>query len=386
MNRKPSSFYFFMAFVFLTMLAGCSNSKSSSASGSSSGAEASAKMDKAAFALSIASPLSAEDAAIDYEAKSNNPNKVIWRHGVVNRNMDETPPQRAERQFFIEMKKRLGDKIEIQIYTGGTLGTTADQILGGLQARSFESYGYNVGAFAEYTNAFLPLDVLYLIPNIEAGIKICAGEPGELMRQKCIADTGLNVIVYDNIGMRHITNSRRPIRTPQDLKGLKIRVQNNPLHIMGMTALGSSPTPIPYAELFTSLQQKVVDGQENPIANIFDMNYEEVQNYMTITNHMYTAGALVLNNSWLLEQSAEMQRAVAESMDIANEYTAKETILAENQLLEELGKRIEITYLTDEEFKQFQDLSKTTWDQVAKRIGEEYFNKIRASIEKTLAQ
>jgi C4-dicarboxylate-binding protein DctP len=383
MNKKLSDFLF-VALVFCALiLAGCG--KSGKEAGPSKAA-ASEKRDMAAFALSIASPLSAEDAAVDYEARSNNPNKVIWRHGIVNRNMNETPPQRAERQFFIELKKRLGDKVEIQVYSGGTLGTTADQILGGLQARSFESYGYNVGAFAEYTNAFLPLDVLYLIPDIEAGIKVCAGEPGEIMRRKCIADTGLNVIVYDAIGMRHMTNSKRPIHTSKDLNGLKIRVQNNPLHIMAMTVLGGSPTPIPYAELFTSLQQKVVDGQENPISNIFDMNYGEVQNYMTLTNHMYTAGALVLNNNWLLEQSAEFQKAVEESRILANEYTARETILVENRLLEELDKQMKINTLTDEEFKQFQDLSKTTWDQAAKRIGEEYFNRVKASIEKTLGQ
>jgi C4-dicarboxylate-binding protein DctP len=383
MNGKTKLFCLGMAFFCVTAFTGCF--KSGESAGSSSRTKASEKIDMTAFALSIASPLPAEDAAVDYTAKSNNPKKIIWRHGVVNRNMDETPPQRAERQFFIEMKKRLGDKIEIQLYTGGTLGTSADQILGGLQARSFESYGYNVGAFAEYTNAFLPLDVLYLIPNIEAGIKVCAEEPGEIMRQKCIADTGLNVLVYDTIGMRHITNSKRPIHTPKDLKGLKIRVQNNPLHILGMTALGASPTPIAYAELFTSLQQKVVDGQENPIANIFDMNYGEVQTYMTLTNHMYTAGALVSNNVWLQEQSPEFRKAVEESRIAANEYTAKETILVENRLLEEMSKKMEITYLTAEGLKEFQNLSQKTWDQAAKRIGPEYFNRVKMSIEKVLA-
>jgi C4-dicarboxylate-binding protein DctP len=386
MNGKIKHFCLGMALFCATVFAGCSNSKEPAASGSSARTAAPAKMDPTAFSLSIASPLSTEDAAVDYTAKSNNPKKVIWRHGVVNRNMDETPPQRAERQFFIEMKKRLGDKIEIQLYTGGTLGTTADQIFGGIQARSFESYGYNVGAFAEYTNAFLPLDVMYLIPDIEAGVKICAEEPGEIMRQKCIADTGLNVLVYDTIGMRHITNSKRPIHTPKDMKGLKLRVQNNPLHILGIAALGASPTPIAYAELFTSLQQKVVDGQENPIANIFDMNYGEVQTYMTLTNHMYTAGALVSNNVWILEQSAEFQKAVEESRAIANEYTGKETIRVENLLLEEMTKKMEIVHLSDEELRQFQEVAKKTWEQAAKRIGREYFNKVKISIEKTLAE
>jgi C4-dicarboxylate-binding protein DctP len=300
--------------------------------------------------------------------------------------MDEHPFERPNRTFFIEMKKRLGDKLEVQVYYGGALGTTADQILGGLQARSFESYSYNVGAFAEYTNAFLPLDVMYLIPNTEAGIAICDGEPGEIMRQKCIADTGLNVLFYPVIGMRHITNSKRPIHSPRDINGLKIRVQNNPLHILAMSRIGAAPTPIAYAELFTSLQQKVVDGQENPVSNIFDQNFGEVQSYMTLTNHMYTAGAFVINNSWLLEQSPEFQQAVRESAAIAVAYSATETIKVEAQLLRELGRQMEMTELTGEEFTAFQNISMQIWDQVARRIGVDYFNKVKSAMDRIIAQ
>ncbi|MDR2478505.1 MAG: TRAP transporter substrate-binding protein [Treponema sp.] len=367
----------------IAALAGCNKSQSTaSASGTGTAPQ---KLDMTAFALAAATPLSAEDAAVDWLAKSNNPNKVVWRHGGTARNLDESPVERTYRQFFIEMKKRLGDKIEIQIYMNGTLGTSADAILGGIQARSFESYGYNVGAFAEYTNAFLPLDVLYLVPDFESGIAVCEGEPGELMRQKCIADTGLNVLIYTAIGMRNITNSKRPIHIPKDLNGLKIRVQNNPLHIMGMTELGASPTPIAYAELFTSLQQKVVDAQENPVSNIFDQNYGEVQSYMTLSRHLYTAGAFPVNQSWLNEQNNEFKQAVRESVAVCQRYTRSESLKVEETLLAELSKQMETTGLTDDEFKQFQDIAKRTWDRAAQRIGVDYFNSLRASMEKVIA-
>ncbi|GHV94042.1 hypothetical protein AGMMS50293_03620 [Spirochaetia bacterium] len=365
------------------ILTGC-NKSSESKPAAAGGADAAAK-DKAAFSLSLATPLSAEDAAIDVQAKSNNPNKVVFRIGSVLRNYDESPYARSNRQLLIELKKRLQDKIEIQTYFGGTLGTTADQILGGLQARSFEAYDYNVGAFAEYTNAFMPLDVMYLIPDAKAGIAVCESEPGELMRQKCIEDTNIHVLYYYNIGMRYITNTKRPIHTPKDMQGLKIRVQNNPLHILAMKQLGAAPTPIAYAELFTALQQKVVDGQENPVSNIYDQNYGEVQSYMTLSNHMYTAGTVAVNRSWLLEQSIEFQQALRESIKIAEEYSSMETQKLEAGLLEALSKEMEVYNLTAEQFKEFQDISKQTWPQAADRIGKDYFEKIRASIEKILA-
>lgn len=287
--------------ILMVVIVACDNKSPNSEKTSNSSSD----FDRTAYAVEIGTPLSEEDSQVDILAKSTNPNKVLWRHGIVTRSLEENPTGRAERQFFIELKKRLGDKVEIQLFTGGSLGTTADQILGGLQNRNFESQSYNVGAFAEYTNAWTPLDVMFLIPDREAGAEIVAGEPGELMNQKCIEDTGLNVIVRGAIGMRHITSTGKPINNVADFKGVKIRVQNNPLHILAFDALGAAPTPIAYAELFTSLQQKVVDAQENPIANIYDQNYEEVQDYMTLTNHLYTAEALVLNNDWLLEQDED---------------------------------------------------------------------------------
>lgn len=342
------------------------------------------KLDVTAFALSIATPLSAADEAIwkTVEAKSTNPKKIVWRHGAVTGNLLDSPVARGDRQFFIEMKKRLGDKVEFQIYYNGSLGTSADQILGGLQSRNFESYSYNVGAFAEYTKAFMPLDVMFLVPNLEAGYKIVAGEPGKLMNEKCIKDTGLSVMIMGAIGMRHITNSKRPIDQVSDIKGLKIRTQNNPLHIMAMNKLGAAATPIAYAELFTSLQQKVVDGQENPIANIFAQNYAEVQKYLTFTNHLYTAGATVTNDKWLKSLPADVQKAVAESAKIAQDYSGPELVKTEAKMIAKLKERMTMNELSAEEFAKFRKLSTDTWTEAAKRIGADYFNSIKDAIEK----
>lgn len=342
------------------------------------------KLDVTAFALSIATPLSAADEAIwkTVDAKSSNPNKVIWRHGNVVGNMLDSPSVRGDRQFFIEMKKRLGDKVEFQFYYNGSLGTSSDQILGGLQGRNFESYSYNVGAFAEYTKAFMPLDVMFLVPNLDAGIAIVSGEPGRLMNERCIKDTGLSVLFMGAIGMRHITNSKRPIVTVNDIKGLKIRVQNNPLHILAINKLGAAATPIAYAELFTSLQQGVVDGQENPISNIFAQNFAEVQKYLTFTNHLYTAGALVVNDKWVKSQSAEFQKAIAESAKIAQDYSGPELKKTEAKMIDKLKERMTMNELSKAEFDKFRKLSMDTWTEAGKRIGVDYFNSIKNAIEK----
>lgn len=342
------------------------------------------KIDVTAFALSIASPLSPQDEAIwkNIDAKSGNPNKVVWRHGNVVGNMLDSPAVRGDRQFFIELKKRLGDRVEIQVFYNGSLGTSADQILGGLQNRNFESYSYNVGATAEYSKAFMPLDVMFLVPSLEAGYKIVAGEPGQLMNERFTKDTGLRNLFMGAIGMRHMTNSKRPIDQVSDIKGLKIRTQNNPLHILAINKLGAAATPIAYAELFTALQQKVIDGQENPIANIFAQNFAEVQKYLTFTNHLYTAGAFIINDKWFKGLPADVQKAVLESAKIAQDYSGPELVKTEAKMIEKLKERMTMNELLPEEFAKFRKLSEETWNEAAKRIGVDYFNSIKDSIQK----
>ena len=343
------------------------------------------KIDVTAFALSIATPLSAADEAVwkTVDAKSSNPNKVVWRHGSVTGNMSDSPAVRSDRQFFIEMKRRLGDKVEFQIYYNGSLGTSADQIMGGLQNRSFESFSYNAGAMAEYSKAYMPLDVMFLVPNLEAGAAIVAGEPGKLMNDRLLKDTGLRNLFLSAIGMRHMTNSKRPIDQVSDIKGLKIRVQNNPLHILAINKLGGAATPIAFAELFTALQQKVVDGQENPIGNIFAMNYVEVQKYLTFTNHLYTAGGFLINDKWFKSLSPEIQKVVLECAKIAQDYSAPELAKTEAKMIQKLkdGGMV-MNELSKEEFDKFRKLSTDTWNEAAKRIGVDYFNSIKDSIQK----
>lgn len=384
MRLKKQTALLLTAIMVLNMvLTGCGtgNKPAETSTGKPSGTSGGMTLEE--YALSVATPLSAEDAAVDIEAKSSNPDKVIWKHANVTNNQTDSPSVRGERQFFIELKKILGDKVEIQIFHGGVLGTTADQLLGGLQNRNFESCSYNVGAMAEYTNAFMPLDVMFLIPDLETAFKVVSGEPGELMRQECIKDTGLRVLVMGAIGMRHVTNGIRPITSVADMKGLKIRVQNNPLHLLAFGALGCAPTPIAYAELFTSLQQGVVDGQENPISNIFAQNYVEVQKYMTLTDHLYTAGAFIVNDEWLKEQSPEFQQAVEKAAAIAQEYSGPELQKTEEALLKWITDRgMEVIELSDEAKAEFKEISMGTWDEAAEKIGVEYFNSIRESIEK----
>ena len=400
MRKRTLAMLLACTMMLSLVLTGCGGGKDGggsggSANGGGSGAAVTADgkdadgnvVDRSAYATSLGAQwFTEEDEAIwaDIQAKSDNPDKIVWRHSAPNRSLEESPDLRTHKRFFIELKKALGDRIEFQFYLNGTLGGTADQILGGLQSKNFESAGYNVGAFYEYTRAFTPLDIGFLIPDTEAGLAVTAydSEARKIMNDRCIEDCGLNVLIMGAIGMRHITNDKRPIETLEDMKGLKIRVQNNNLHMAMFEALDCSPTPIAFAELFTALQQKTVDGQENPISNIFEQNYVEVQKYMTLSNHLYTAGANVINEEWFNALPADMQEIIMDAAAKGQEQSGKDLINCEEQMLDYMKSAgMEVTELTPEAQEEFKNRAMSMWDEAGGVMGQEYWDSVRSAIE-----
>ncbi|MCI8650536.1 MAG: TRAP transporter substrate-binding protein [Anaerotruncus sp.] len=348
-------------------------------------------VDTTAYSISLGAQwFTEEDLEIweHIEDPSSNPDKIQIRYGNTSRSDDESAYGRCAKRFLIDIKKNLGDRVEIKKYYNGTLGTTADQILGGLQAGNFEVMTYNVGAWYEYTKAFTPFDMGFLIPDLAAGIALSEYDNpvAQAMKQKAIDDIGVYPIMMPPIGMRHITNNIRPINSLDDIKGLKLRVQSNNMHMSMFEALGASPTPIAFAELFTAMQQKTVDGQENPVQNIFEQNYAEVQKYMTLSNHLYTAGATAINYSWLKGLPEDVQEVIENAARAAQTQSGKDLLNCEADMMDYLKIHMEVNELSDEDLAKFREMAKTTWDMGKEVMGDEYYNKIIPLIESELAK
>ncbi|MEL4859950.1 TRAP transporter substrate-binding protein [Pseudoflavonifractor phocaeensis] len=402
MKKRTLAMLLACTMMLSLVLTGCGSGKDKGGNGGGGGSNTAVTedgrdadgniVDRTAYAVSLGAQwFTDEDLEIweHIQDKSDNPDKIVWRQGLVNRSMDEAPTLRGDKRFFIELKKALGDRIEFQFYFNSTLGGTADQILGGLQAKSFEGYSYNVGAFYEYTKAFTPLDIGFLIPDLEAGIAVCApgSEARDLMVQRCIDDCGLRVLMMGAIGMRHITDDKRPIETLEDMKGLKIRVQNNNLHMAMFEALGCSPTPIAFSELFTALQQKTVDGQENPISNIFEQNYVEVQKYMTLSNHLYTAAATVVNEEWYQSLPQDVRDIIDDACVVAQEQSGKDLLNCEAAMLDYMKSAgMQVNELTPEAQEEFKNRAMSMWDEAGGVMGEDYWNSVRTAIEDVVSK
>ena len=172
--------------------------------------------------------------------------------------------------------------------------------------------------------------------------------------------------------MRHVTNSKRPIKSPADLKGLKIRTMENPMHIAFFKELGANPTPMSWGELYTALQQGTVDAQENPYAMIDDGKFYEVQKYVSETGHVFSYEILIANKKFMDKLPADLRKVVVDA--------AHKAIMAQRASLEkeEAAFKAKVTKaglkaneLTPEQKKPFVEATKKVYAQFEKDLGKE---------------
>jgi tripartite ATP-independent transporter DctP family solute receptor len=182
------------------------------------------------------------------------------------------------------------------------------------------------GVLSAWLPEYQVLGMPYLFRDRAHAYKVLDGPIGEELKMKAAAK-GINVVSYWEIGFRHMTNNKRPIKTVADMAGLKIRVQPSKVFVTMMESLGAIGTPIAFTELYSALQQGVVDGEENPVATIRSMKFNEVQKYLSLTGHTYSTAAVMISEKLLKKltpaQLQVVQKAAAEARDYQRATLAK---------------------------------------------------------------
>jgi C4-dicarboxylate-binding protein DctP len=288
----------------------------------------------------------------------------------------DTDGNRLHQTFIDEVFKNSGGRIKVEPYFSSSLGATPEAAIGGIQNKSYEMIAFALGIYAMYTEAFLPMDVPYLIESDEMAYELISGDLGKEMARKCEADTGIKILYYNMLGFRLVSNSKRPVQTPDDLKGLKIRTQANPFHMAAMEVYGASVTTTPFSELFTALQQKVVDGQENPIMNVRDSKFNETQKYLTRTNHLYTFAGMGINAEIYNGLSPELREAVDKAAAASQAKTLRELQDAEIAAYRQIGDTMEITELSETQMAAFQAGALPLLSQFKDQRKSGYFSRI----------
>jgi tripartite ATP-independent transporter DctP family solute receptor len=211
-----------------------------------------------------------------------------------------------------DVMEKTGGSIKVELYPDYQLGADRE-ICEAIQMENFEMDLPAVSVLTNFVPEFTIISLPYIFPDDETANTVMEGPFGEEML-KTLEPAGFKGLVFTTFGVRHVTNNVRPITKVEDFKGLKLRTMENAAHLELFRTLGANPTAMAATEIFTALQQGVVDGQENAIPNIFSQGYYEVQKYLSLTGHVYEWVPYVLGLHVWKKMSADQQKIV---MDVS---------------------------------------------------------------------
>ena len=192
-----------------------------------------------------------------------------------------------------EVEKRTNGRIKIQNFYSGSLGGERESIEA-VQLGTQELATTSTGPVPNFVPEARILDVPFLFRDKAHARAVLDGPIGQELLTK-FEPKGFKALAWGENGVRHMTNSKRPVNAPDDLKGLKMRTMENPVHVAAYKSLGIVTTPMAFPEVFTALQQGTVDGQENPIPVILSSKFSQVQKHLSLTGHVYSPAALILS-------------------------------------------------------------------------------------------
>jgi TRAP-type transport system periplasmic protein len=298
-----------------------------------------------------------------------------------NQNAKGHPIVLGMEKFGEIVEKKSGGKLKVQVFPGGTLGSDQANV-SSLQGGTLEMASMNSGIFASIVKDFAVYDFPFLFGNPKEADAVVDGPFGQGLHKK-LEEKGLVGLGYYELGFRQITNSKRPITKVEDVSGLKLRVIPNPINVDWVKALGANPTPLPFPEVYAALEQKAIDGQENPVATIKGAKLYEVQKYMTLTNHQYNPQSVVVSKKFWDTLSAAEQKILQEAAQESAVYQRTQSRAMLQSGLEDLKKAgMEVNELPAAEVAKLREKMKPVIDKHAANVGEGTVKAIQAELAK----
>lgn len=271
--------------------------------------------------------------------------------------------------FAAKFEEKTGGKHKINLFPNGQLGSEQDTVNdAAIGTLDFSILAINnITPFSPTVGVFtLP----YVIQSLDDAVKLTQGEVGKELTENTIRDAGVRIIGWAYSGFRVLTNSKKPIKTLDDLQGVIVRVPKNEIMIATYQAWGINPTPMAWSETFTALQQKVVDGQDNPYITVHAMKFYEVQKYITNIRYIFSLEPLIVSESVFQGLKEDVQKAILEAGKEATEHSAKYLAETEDMIRKELAdKGMQIDEPADGEAAWIEKATKEVWPKYYDSIG-----------------
>ncbi|MDR7377569.1 tripartite ATP-independent transporter DctP family solute receptor [Rhodoferax ferrireducens] len=288
---------------------------------------------------------------------------------------------RAAKVLAEAVEKASGGKMKLRAIGAAALGPDTQMqqaLVGGAQEMMVGSTATLVGI----TKEMALWDTPFLFNNAQEADAVLDGPIGQKVMAK-LQEKGLVGLVYWENGFRNLTNNKRPITKLEDMDGVKLRVMQNEVFLNSFKSLGANAIPLPFSELFSALETKAVDGQENPFNTIVSSKFYEVQKYLSVTNHVYSPWIVLASKKWWDGLSKDEQKVLLDAAKASRDFERKDTRDEAAKALADLkSKGMQINELAPAETARMRDKLTKVNALVATNVGMELWNETQAELAK----
>ena len=323
----------------------------------------------------LAAVVAALTAAGAVQAQDFKPRIVRFGFGLV----DQSNQGRAVRLFAQEVEKATGGKMKVRAIGNASLGSDTQMqqaLIGGAQEMMVGSTATLVGISAEMAI----WDTPFLFNNVKEADAVLDGPVGEKVKAT-LEPKGLVGLVYWENGFRNLTNNKRPVTKLEDMNDIKLRVMQNNVFLDSFKTLGANAVPLPFSELFTALETKAVDGQENPFNTVVSSKFYEVQKYLTVTNHVYSPWIVTVSKKWwdtlTPAEKKVLHDAAVKSRDFERQDTREEAAKA---LAELKAKGMQVNELPAAEANRMREKLAAVNAGIAKSVGQGTWDAVQGAL------
>jgi len=263
-------------------------------------------------------------------------------HAVTNFRLAHAGPETSSQhlaavEFVRLVKERTKGEVAIRIYGSSSLGN--DQaVISGLRGGTIDMVLAGNPNFTGIVSKLNALDLPFIFNDAAHAYRVLDGATGQQLLDE-LGPHNIKGLAFWEVGWRCITNNKRPIRTPEDVRGLKIRTTPNPAHLRAFEALGANPVPMALGELYQALESGAVDAQEHPVEITWSAKFYEVQKHLSMTRHAYTALVLTMNKAKFDALPAAQQQVLVEASQEAARFQRELNARNETQIVGELKKK-----------------------------------------------
>jgi tripartite ATP-independent transporter DctP family solute receptor len=273
-------------------------------------------------------------------------------------NVVETDPRAKSMKLFKETLEGLTDRITVELYFSGVLGTDGELFD---MVKTGDTQGYRGGRYAYANQRFELIAMPFLLSSWDQAMALLESDLWKSICKEAEAEGFYVGGSGVNRGFRCYTNSVRPIEKVEDFKGLKMRIPPGKVFVETAKAFEVNAQEINISELYMALKTGVVDGQHNPLINIWGRKFYEVQEYLSITNHTINPDVMIVNLQWYNSLPADLQKLFNEVAKEHIDWMNKENEAENKKMIEQLGQHMKINYITEENLQAFRERAKQVY-------------------------